>query len=270
MCSALQVSRPGYYAWLTRNPSARELNNDRIDQKIVSIFNQHHARYGSPRITRELNDQGECINHKRVASRMKTLEIKAKQARKFKCTTDSNHDKPVASNLLQQDFSATRPDQKWVSDITYIWTQAGWMYLAVIIDLFSRQVIGWSMSRRINQALVCNALIMTLWRRRFPKGVIVHSDRGSQYCSKRYQKLLKDNHLICSMSGVGCCYDNSVAESFFHSLKVECIHDETFVNHESAKKVIFEYIEIYYNRQRKHSYLGYKTPYQFESLFTAL
>lgn len=267
-CRVLQVSRPGYYAWSKRATSQREQANKILDEKILGIFKYHKSRYGSPRITEELKDQGEQVNHKRVEKRMKTLEIRAKQAKKFKCTTDSNHDKPIAKNLLEQDFSATAPNQKWVGDITYVWTQSGWLYLAVVLDLYSRQVIGWSMSPRINKKLVCDALTMALWRRHFPKDVIVHTDRGSQYCSKRYQQLIKDNHLVCSMSGRGNCYDNAVAESYFHSLKVECLHGQHFVDRPSAQKEIFEYIEIYYNQQRKHSALGYKTPSQFEALFS--
>ena len=265
-CRALKVSRSGFYAWLIDETSDRSQANQVLDLKIIDIFKTHKKRYGVPRITEELRDQGYCVNHKKVEKRMKLLGLKAKQAKKFKATTDSNHKQPVACNLLNQDFSASAPNQKWAGDITYIWTQAGWLYVAVIIDLFSRQVIGWSMSKRINKELVCNALLMALWRRGFPKGVLVHSDRGSQYCSNRYQKLLKDHHLICSMSGKGCCYDNAVSETFFHTLKVECLNDYHFMNREDAKKMIFEYVEIYYNQQRKHSAIEYKTPVQFEQL----
>lgn len=265
-CHVFNVMRSGYYRWLKYDETARAKKNKELDAKIIPLFNQNKGNYGSPRITKALKQSGEAVNHKRVAKRMVTLGLKAKQAKKFKATTDSKHNLPVADNLLQQDFTAAKPNEKWVSDITYIWTSEGWLYLAVFIDLFSRQVIGWSMSNRINKALVCDALLMAMWRRGFPRGVIVHTDRGSQYCSKRYQRLLKDNRLICSMSGKGCCYDNAVAESFFHSLKVECIHDYSFANREEAKKVIFEYIEIYYNRQRLHSTIGYHTPEAFERL----
>lgn len=266
-CRAFKVSRAGYYDWCSGKIFRRERKNQKLDCKIIKIFNTHQKRYGAPRITDELKDDGLIVNHKKVEKRMKILGLKAKQAKKFKATTDSNHNLPVAKNLLKQDFSATAPNQKWAGDITYVWTQSGWLYLAVIIDLFSRQVIGWSMSKRINKELVCDALLMALWRRGFPKDVIVHTDRGSQYCSNKYQKLLKDNRLICSMSGKGCCYDNAVSESFFHTLKVECLNDYYFTNRDDAKKIIFEYIEIYYNQKRKHSTIGYKTPVQFELLY---
>lgn len=265
-CEVYEVSKSGYYKWRAKKPSERMLENQKLDQKIRVIYDEHKGRYGVPRITDELKDQGLKVNKKRVERRMKVLNFKGKQARKFKVTTDSNHQLPVAKNLLNQDFSAMDINQKWAGDITYVWTTSGWLYLAVIIDLFSRQVIGWSLSNRINKELVCDALQMALWRRGFPKGVIVHTDRGSQYCSKKYQQLLKDNQLICSMSGKGCCYDNAVSETFFHTLKVECLFDFSFANREDAKQTIFEYIEIYYNRKRKHSTIGYKTPAQFELL----
>ena len=267
-CRAFKLSRSGYYVWLKNQTSLKHQEHQELDNKIIDIFNTHKKRYGAPRITKELNIAGLLINHKRVEKRMKSLGLKAKQAKKFKATTDSNHNYPVAENILDQDFSATGPNQKWAGDITYIWTQSGWLYLAVIIDLFSRQVIGWSMSNRINKVLVCDALKMALWKRKFPKNVMVHSDRGSQYCSKQYQTLLKDHQLICSMSGKGCCYDNAVSETFFHTLKVECLNDYYFYNRDEAKTVIFEYIEIYYNHVRMHSSIDYKTPVQFEQLNT--
>ena len=265
-CRVYGVSSNGYRSWRDRKPSKRSLENQKLDTKIQCIYVEHKGRYGVPRIKDELSDQGLKVNKKRVENRMKALKLKGKQARKFKVTTDSNHQSPVAENLLNQNFTATDINQKWAGDITYVWTKSGWLYLAVIIDLFSRQVIGWSLSNRINKELVCNALQMALWRRRFPKGVIVHTDRGSQYCSKKYQRMLQDNQLVCSMSGKGCCYDNAVSETFFHTLKVECLFDYSFANREDAKQIIFEYIEIYYNKKRKHSTIGYKTPSQYELL----
>ena len=175
--------------------------------------------------------------------------------------------KPVAPNRLAQDFTATHANEKWVSDITYCWTQSGWLYLAVVMDLFSRKIIGWSMSNRMKKELVCDTLLMALWRRSFPKNVIVHSDRGSQYCSDKYQKLLSDNHLLCSMSGKGNCYDNSAMERFFHSLKVECLYDEYFLTREDAKQTLFEYVETYYNRERRHSTIQYMSPDEYEYNF---
>lgn len=228
------------------------------------MFHQHKGRYGSPWIVDELNDNGIPCSENRVARRMPALDLQAVQRKKFKITTDSEHDKPVAANLLQQDFTAEEPNRKWVSDITTIWTREGWLYLAVVMDLYSRAIIGWSMNKRMTQQLVCDALTMALFRRGFPKDVIVHSDRGSQYCSKKYQALLQLNKLVCSMSRKGCCYDNAAMESFFHTLKVELVYCEFYVTRQQARQNIFEYIETYYNRQRRHSTIGNQIPMQYE------
>jgi len=267
MCRVFNVSSQGYYSWLKRPLSKQAQSNQQLDTKIKETFEQHKKRYGAPRITKELNALGVPVSQNRVAKRMQLLQLKAKQARKFKVTTDSRHNKPVAPNLLNQDFMAKQPNKKWVGDITYVWTQSGWLYLATIMDLYSRKIIGWSMSNRMTKKLVCNALIMALWRRNFPKKVIVHTDRGSQYCSAQYQQLLTDNQLLCSMSGKGNCYDNSAMESFFHSLKVECIHEEYFLTREEAKQTVFEYIETYYNTERRHSTIGYVSPEEYEGIF---
>lgn len=196
---------------------------------------------------------------------MKRQNLRAKAAKKFKATTNSKHNLPVAPNLLQQDFSATAPNQKWVGDITYLWTDEGWLYLAVVIDLYSRLVVGWAMSERMTADLVCQALHTALWRRRMPKGVIVHSDRGSQYCSAQYQQLLTKHALVCSMSAKGNCYDNACAESFFHTMKVETIHGERFQTREVMRQTVFEYIEVDYNRNRRHSANGSISPMAFEA-----
>jgi putative transposase len=198
---------------------------------------------------------------------MKLCRLHAKAKRKFRVTTDSKHNLPVARNLLNRDFSATAPNQQYVGDITYIWTQEGWMYLAVIIDLYSRSVIGWSMQATMTRDLVCDALMMALWRRGFPSGVIFHSDRGSQYCSDDYQKILKHDGLICSMSRKGNCWDNSVAESFFHTLKTELTYTEIYATREEAKQSTFNYIETYYNRIRRHSHIGLISPMNFEAQY---
>jgi putative transposase len=264
MCQVIEVSPSGYYAWRGREPSQRASTNQALDGQIIRIYWQHKSRYGAPRIWEELQSQGVPCSEKRVARRMKKLGLKAIQAKKFKVTTDSEHNKPVAPDLLQQYFTAVCANEKWVSDITYIWTGAGWLYLAVVMDLYSRSIIGWSLQKRMTQQLVCDALTMGLFRRGFPKGVIIHSDRGSQYCSKRYQKLLRQNQLICSMSRKGCCYDNAAMESFFHSLKVELVYRETYVTREQARQSIFKYIEVYYNRQRRHSAIGYQIPMLYE------
>jgi putative transposase len=265
MCSCLGVSRSGYYDWLKRLPSKREQENKVIDAKIITLNAEHRGRYGSPRITQELHDEGIACSENRVAKRMSALGIHAKGKRKFKATTDSTHQLPIYENVLNRDFYAASPNEKWISDITYVWTMQGWLYLCVYIDLHSRSVIGWSMSNRINKQLVCDALMMALWRRGFPKGVIVHSDRGSQYASKKYQKMLLAYGLIGSMSRKGNCWDNSVAESFFHTIKCELMYDIIYQTREQAKQSIFEYIETYYNKKRKHSYLGYLTPDKFEN-----
>jgi len=264
MCELLRVSRGGFYAWLTRKPSKREQANKALDTKIKSIFEKNKQRYGSPRITRELKKQKELCSHTRVANRMKVMNIKAIAKKKFKVTTDSEHSLPIFKNVLNRDFSATKINQKWCGDITYIRTNEGWLYLAVIIDLYSRAVIGWSMNHRMNKALVCDALTMALFRRKFPKDVIVHTDRGSQYCSIRYQNLLKNNRLIGSMSRKGNCWNNAIAESFFHTLKVELVYTQQYATREEAKQSIFQYIEAYYNQLRSHSSIDYKAPFEFE------
>ena len=269
MCRVQEVSKTGYYDWGKRCPGVRAASNQALDEHIREVFNQHKGRYGSPRIADELNDRDIPCSENRVARRMQTLALQAVQAKKFKVTTDAEHDKPVAPDLLQQDFSAEEANRKWVSDITYIWTREGWMYLAVVMDLYSRAIIGWSMNRQMTQQLVCDALTMALFRQGFPQGTIIHSDRGSQYCSKKYQQLLQLNKLVCSMSRKGCCYDNAAMESFFHTLKVELVHREVYVTRQQARQNIFEYIETYYNRQRRHSAIGNQIPMQYELKMSA-
>ena len=264
MCGVLGVSRSGYYDWTARGLSRRVRSNHELDRRIREIFAEHRQRYGAPRIADALHDEGIKCSENRIARRMCALELKAIQAKKFKVTTDSNHSKPVAPDLIKQAFSAEAPNQKWTSDITYVWTDEGWLYLAVVMDLYSRAIVGWSMNGRMTQQLVCDALTMALFCRRFPKGTILHSDRGSQYCSKRYQRLLRSNGLCGSMGRRANCYDNAVTESFFHTLKVELVHRERYVTRRRAQSSIFEYIETYYNRQRKHSAIGHRIPMLFE------
>ena len=264
MCFLFGVSRSGFYDWLKHKPSQRELANRRLDLKIKSIFDEHRRRYGAPRLTRALQAQNEACSHTRVARRMRVMGLKAVGKKKFKLTTDSNHTLPVFDNVLNRDLSTTAINQKWAGDITYVHTHEGWLYLAVIIDLCSRAVIGWSMNKRMKKSLVCDALLMALFRRKFPKDVIMHTDRGSQYCSNRYRSLLKHNHLIGSMSRRGNCWDNAVSESFFHTLKVELVHEQSYPTREGAKQSIFKYIECYYNQRRMHSSIDYKTPFEFE------
>ena len=267
MCRVLKVSRSGFYAWLRRQaePSKRKARQQQIDRHVQAAFIARKGRSGAPRLTRDLADNGTPYNRKTVAASQQRQGLRAKAAKKFKATTHSKHSLPVAPNLLQQDFQAEAPNQKWVGDITYLWTDEGWLYLAVVIDLYSRLVVGWAMSERMTADLVCDALHMALWRRRLPAGVIVHTDRGAQYCSKDYQKLIKYHKLLCSMSAKGNCYDNACAESFFHSLKIEMIHGERFATRDLLRQAVFEYIEVEYNRARRHTANGYLSPAAFEA-----
>ena len=269
MCRALKVSSSGYYEWRGRSPGAREKARIELDERVKEAFLGEKCRAGAPRLTRRLKARGHTAGHNQIAQSLRRQGLRARGARKYKATTNSNHRLPVAPNLLQQDFSAQRPNEKWVSDITYVATDEGWLYVAAVLDLCSRLIVGWAMSDRMNATLTCDALRMALFRRRRPHGVIVHSDRGSQYCSGEYQQLLKHSGLICSMSARGDCYDNAAMESWNHSLKVEAVHGERFVTREQARSQLFEYIEVYYNRQRLHSSLGYLSPAEFELAMSA-
>lgn len=264
MCRVLSVSPAGYYGWHRSEPSRCAVQRAALDASVKAGFDAQKGRAGAPRLTRGLKQQGVSVGHNQVAESLRRQGLRAKAARKFKATTNSAHTLPIAPNLLQQNFTAERPNQTWVSDITCIDTAQGWLYLAVVLDLYSRRVVGWSMSDRMTAALVCDALRMALFRRQRPRGVIVHSDRGSQYCSQQHRALLAENGLIASMSAKGNCYDNAAMESWNHSLKVEAIHGERFETREQAKAHVFEYIEVYYNRQRLHSTLGYVSPEEFE------
>lgn len=265
MCGALDVSPSGYYDWKRRPASARAQAHVRLAADIQRVFEDEKGHAGAPRITQRLKAEGQRVGRERVAKIMRRHGWRAKGARKYKATTNSRHNLPVAPNRLEQNFEATRRDEKWVSDITYVWTEEGWLYLAVVLDLYARRVVGWALAERMSTALVCDALTMALWRRQRPRGVIVHSDRGSQYCAHDYQRLLRDNELICSMSKKGDCYDNAAMESWNHSFKVEAIHGERFFTRAQAKAHVFEYIEVYYNRTRLHSKLGYMSPEAFEA-----
>jgi transposase InsO family protein len=266
MAKVFRVSRSGFYYWVENRHKAiqRETERQKLDTKVKEAFDVSKERDGSRRIQKELAEIGDNHNVKTIAASMKRQDLVAKAARKFKCTTDSKHKMPVAPNLLAQDFNATAPNQKWAGDITYVATSEGWLYLAVIIDLYSRQVIGWSMDTRMTASLVCDALSMALFRRGFPEQVITHSDRGSQYCSKDYRDLISTYNLKQSMSRKGNCWDNACVESFFHSMKVEAIQYEPIMTREQMRQTIFEYIEVDYNRTRRHSALGYLSPMNFE------
>lgn len=259
MCRVLSVSPSGYYAWRNRRPSKRSQARVALDVQVRETFEKRKGREGAPRLSRRLGR-----GRRQVAMSLRRQGLRAKAAKKFKATTNSNHTLPVAENLLRQDFTAQRANQVWVCDITYIGTDEGWLYLAVVLDLYSRRVVGWSMSERMTATLVCDALRMALFNRRRPRGVIVHSDRGSQYCSREHRVLLDEHGLIASMSARGNCYDNAAMESWNHSLKVEAIHGERFATREQAKAHVFEYIEVDYNRSRLHSTLGYLSPVEFE------
>ena len=264
MCELFKVSRSGFYSFITKPLSKRQQANQELDNQIVAVYTQHKKRYGAPRIARALQARNEMCSHTRVARRMKKMGLVAVAKKKFKVTTDSEHNLPVYKNILNRDFSTTSINQKWACDITYVRTQEGWLYFAVVIDLYSRAIIGWSMDKRMKKALVCDALMMALFKRKFPKNVIVHSDRGSQYCSIKYQNILKDYRLIGSMSRKGNCWDNAIAESFFHTLKVELIHECVYKSREQARLSIFQYLEVYYNKNRMHSAIDYNTPFEFE------
>lgn len=269
MCRSLKVSRSGYYEWRSRPPSGLAQANAALARDVRRVYAENKGRAGAPRITKELRQEGHRVGKNRIARLMRAEQLRAKAARKYKATTNSNHSLPVAPNLLEQDFSADAPNRKWVSDITYVATDEGWLYLAVVLDLYSRLVVGRAMSERMTAQLVCDALQMALWRRKKPSGVIVHSDRGSQYCSGDYQRLLRENGLVCSMSKKGDCYDNAAMESWNHSFKVEAVHGERFASRETAKAHVFDYIEAYYNRRRLHSRIGYLSPEAYEARLVA-
>lgn len=267
MCRVLAVSRSGYYAWRKRPPSARKMADQALSQQIKDIHQQSRQTYGSPRIQAELAENGVNCGTKRVARLMRDEELFAKQHRKFRVsTTDSAHPYPVAPNLLDQDFSASRPNEKWLTDITYIPTAEGWLYLAVVLDLYSRRIVGWAMSNSLERPLVLAALQMALDIRQPPPGLLHHSDRGSQYASHDYQALLTKYQMQVSMSRKGNCYDNAPTESFFGTLKTELVHHCHYQTHAEAKTDLFEYIEVFYNRVRRHSALQYQSPVNYEKL----
>ncbi|EAA8196878.1 IS3 family transposase [Salmonella enterica] len=267
MCRVLQIARSGWYVWHQRRHQINQRQRFRLvcDNVAREAFSDAKQRYGAPRLTDELRAQGYQFNVKTVAASLRRQGRRAKASRRFRPVSYRKHDLPVSENLLKQDFYASGPNQKWVGDITYLRTGEGWLYLAVVIDLWSRSVIGWSMSSRMTAQLACDALQMALWRRKCPENVIVHTDRGGQYCSTDYQSLLKRHNLRGSMSARGCCYDNACAESFFHTLRVECIHGEDLVSREIMRTAVFNYSECDYNRWRRHSACGGLSPEQFEN-----
>ncbi len=266
MCDVLQVSNSGYYAWRKQPYSLRLTENLKLVPLVRRIHIESGQTYGSRRMSKALKAMGIPCGCSRARTLMRLAEIIVRQKRKFKVTTHSKHKLPVAPNLLNREFEVDAPNKVWVSDITYIWTAQGWLYLAIVLDLCSRQVVGWAISKRINRKLVKNALLMAIGKRRPKPGLIFHADRGSQYCSAEFQKLLKNHHMICSMSRKGDCWDNAVAESFFASLKAERAFYRKYRTRDKARRDIVNYIEMFYNSRRLHSYLGYLSPRDFENL----
>ena len=265
MCRVLQQSRSGYYAWCNRLASPRTQENESLSYQIQQIYDTSRQSYGSPRIQAALVAQGLSISRQRVVRLMAKLGINARSRRQFQVTTDSQHAWPIAENHLNRGFVTSQPDRVWVADMTYIWTTEGWLYLAVILDLFSRRVVGWSMAEHMRTELVLTALEAALGQRQpAPSGLLFHSDRGSQYASGDYQLALQQATIMGSMSRRGNCWDNAVAESFFGTLKTELIHPRIFSTRTIARTAIAEWIEVFYNRQRLHSTLGYLSPVQFE------
>jgi putative transposase len=268
-CAVLGVSASGYYAWKGRAASSRQRRDLLLLAHIRADFATSNETYGSPRMHVELNENGVVVGRHRVARLMSENGLKARQKTRFKKTTDSDHGGPVATNVLDQDFTATAPDQKWGVDISYVWTAEGWLYLAIVLDLFSRRIVGWQLSDRMKRGLAMNALQRAINLRRPPPGLIHHSDRGSQYCSDDYRSMLRDNGFVASMSGRGNCYDNAMVETVFKTIKSELIWRTAFATRDQASKAIGEYIEGFYNPRRRHSSLGYVSPVTFEAAFRA-
>lgn len=269
LCQVMRVSCRGYYDWLNRPPSKRELANQALLVEIQKVFVENREVYGAPRIHKVLREAGHVCSLNRVARLMQQAGIVPKTVRKFKVTTDSRNSRHPAGNLLEQDFTVTGPNEKWVADVTYIPTREGWLFLAAILDLYSRKIVGWSMGERLTSELAQVALKSAIKTRVPDEGLVIHSDQGNEYYAGEYQKLLESNKLVCSMSRKGNCYDNAPMESFFHSLKVEQVHHDDYRTRDEARSALFDYIEIFYNRQRLHSSIGYLSPMAFEERVAA-
>ena len=266
MCEVLEVSRSGFYAWRSRPESQRSKHHHTLIKEIKKIHTDRDMKsYGSPRIHRELLSRGIACSENTVAKLMNKHSLAAKTRRKYKVTTDSAHSLPLAENVLNREFEQENADRVWLGDVTYIWTQEGWLYLAVVLDAYSRKVVGWSMSDRMPASLVVDAFTMALGRRRPKEGSLIHhSDRGSQYASQVFQELLREHNITCSMSRKANCWDNAMMESFFATLKKERVHHESYETREAARQSVFEYIELFYNTRRRHSALGYLSPEEYE------
>ncbi len=265
MCRMLAVSHGGFYNWLARGPSRRTVENERLTGLIRSSFEQSDRTYGSPRVWRDLWDWGERVSENRVARLMGRAQLRARQKRRRAPTdTGVRPEHAVAHNLLDREFTAQAPNQKWVADFTYVWTAEGWLYVAVGLDLFSRRVVGWSMSAQMSARLVIDALVMAIWRRGRPRELLHHSDQGSQYTAEEFQRLLAAHDILCSMSRRGDCWDNAAMESFFSTLKIERVHRRRYRTRDDARADIFDDIERFYNPRRRHSTLGQLSPAEFE------
>ena len=265
----MQVSRSGYYSWKNRCKSKRDQEREFLIPKVKELHKISRGTYGKRRIAVELEAvTGIACGLHKAGTLMKLAGVQVKRRKKFKATTNSNHGLPVSQNLLARDFTVSAPDRVYVGDITYIWTIEGWLYLAVVIDLFSRRVVGWAIDKCMTRQLVIDALVMAIWRRKPCPGLIFHSDRGSQYCSHDFQNMLKQHQIVSSMSRKGDCWDNAVAESFFGTLKSEEVHGAKYTTRDQAKGDIVDYIEMFYNSRRLHSYLGYMSPMEWEKLAT--
>jgi transposase InsO family protein len=267
LCRVMQVGRGGYYAWLQREPSKRAQANQALTAKIVAVFEESGQTYGSPRIFDQLNEEGVACSEKRVARLMRLADLKAVLPKRFVVTTHSNHSLPVADNLLDRRFEAEAPDVKWTCDITYVWTGEGWLYLGVVLDLFSRRIVGWAMAETLERGLVLSALEMARAERQPEAGLLVHSDRGSQYASVDYQQALEAAGMVGSMSRKGNCWDNAPTESFFATLKKELVYRRRFATRAEARSAIFAWIAGWYNRKRRHTALGSLSPEAFEQRY---
>jgi len=267
MCEVLEVSRSGFYAWRTRPESQRSKHHRDLVQEMRVIHADRNMKcYGSPRVHKELLARGKSCSENTVAKLMRAHDLAARTRRKYTVTTDSRHSLPLAENVLNREFDQDSPDRVWLADITYIWTLEGWLYLAAVLDVHSRKIVGWSMSHRLQANLVTDALQMALGRRCPDQAasLLHHSDRGSQYASEEFQKMLRDHNITCSMSRKGNCWDNAMMESFFATLKKERVHHELYATREAARQSVFDYIELFYNIRRRHSALGYLSPQQYE------
>jgi putative transposase len=265
MAKVLRVSRSRYYAWIKAPPSKHDCHDAELTVMIIKSHHDSREAYGSPRILKDLQDNGIMCSKTRVSRIMRENGLKARKKRKFKATTDSKHDLPVAPNLVKRQFAVEMLNRVWVSDITYIWTKEGWLYLCIIIDLFSRMVVGWSMGSRITADLTISALLMSVAHRKPPEGLVFHSDRGVQYAAESFRDRLCEFKMIQSMSRKGDCWDNACAESFFATLKTEEVFHRTYQTREEARNSIFEYIAVFYNRHRRHSSLDFLSPIEYES-----